>query len=108
MRIIICVIAMLVVRVRKSMTYAIREIRITCIMLNRPRFAIAELVSDPPFDAGGGGGSRGSPPRTKKNYFFAVFFACLKALLVGAPLLPGERIRSAGFPAATSEVGMVA
>jgi hypothetical protein len=41
-RIIICVMSMLVVRVTKSMTYAIREMRVTCIMLNRPRFAIAE------------------------------------------------------------------
>jgi len=107
-RIIICVIAMLVVRVMKSMTYAIREIRITCIMLNRPRFAIAELVSDPPFDAGGGGGVGVAPHAPKKNYFFAVFFACLNALLVGAPLLPGERIRSAGSAAATSVAGRAA
>ena len=47
---------MLVVRVMKSMTYDDQEIRVIVIMLNRPRFAIAELVSDPPFDAGVGGG----------------------------------------------------
>lgn len=82
------------------MTYAIRNVRVMTIMLNRPRFAIAKLVGNPPFDAGGGGRGRGSPPRTEKNYFFAVFFACLKALLVGAPLVPGLRIRSGVFPAA--------
>ena len=49
---------------------------------------------------GVGGGVGVAPHAPKKNYFFAVFLACLKALLVGAPLLPGERIRSAGFPAA--------
>ena len=54
-RIIICVMPMLVVRVTKSMTYAIREMRVMYIMLNRPRFAIAKLVSDPPLAAGGGG-----------------------------------------------------
>lgn len=34
LRIIICVMPMLVVRVMKSMTYAIREIRVMYIMLN--------------------------------------------------------------------------
>jgi len=34
LRIIICVMPMLVVRVIKSMTYAIREIRVMYIMLN--------------------------------------------------------------------------
>ena len=40
-RIIICKMPMLVVRVMKSMTYAIQEIRVITIMLNSPRFAIA-------------------------------------------------------------------
>ena len=62
----------------------------------------------PPSMQGVGGGVGVAPHAPKKNYFFAVFFACLNALLVGAPLLPGERIRSAGFPAATSVAGRVA
>ena len=99
-RIIICVMPMLVVRVMKSMTYAIRNVRVIAIMLNRPRFAIAKLVSDPPSMQGVGGGGGVAPHAPKKNYFFAVFLACLKALLVGAPFEPGFRIRSAGFPAA--------
>ena len=41
-RIIKRIMPMLVVRVMKSMTYAIREMRVIVIMLNWPRFAIAE------------------------------------------------------------------
>ena len=47
-----------------------------------------------------GGGVGVAPHAPKKNYFFAVFLAFLKALLVGLPFEPGERILSGVFPAA--------